>query len=347
MKFYIDGRPLSKKNVAGVAMYTTVLIDALLDNGHEVTCISNKNIVTHRDHKRLNKKEIKAFRFIPGTIFLILFSHFFICKKATFIGVNHAVPIFGKFTRLPVIHDLNYNIVPETQTLTNNFFQFVSIWSALKFCKKIIFVSNYTKNEVIKKNMISSRHETLVIPNVPKQICVQKPPEAIPAKKFILFLGSLEPRKNVELLLDLFPEFGIHHNIELLLIGPPGWKNQSIYKKLILPKTKEYVKYLGYLSREEIAWYMKNCEVFCTPSRYEGFGIPQFEALLQGAKVVGSTHSELQFHAGCNNVWLYDYTSDCLESILITALNAKSAHNEYKPEIIDTQKIEDFVNDLL
>jgi glycosyltransferase involved in cell wall biosynthesis len=347
MIFYIDARVLSGKYLAGVAMYTITLIDALLDDGHTVICISNKKVKLHRKHECLTTKEIKSLRFVPGTIFILFFVHFFIPNKAKFIGANHAVPIFGKFVSLPVIHDLNYKKVPETQTFINNLFQFISIRCSLLFCNKILFVSNYTKQEAKKDKLISGRHKTLVLSNVPKLLPVKEPKDNRLNRKYILCLGSLEPRKNLNSIIDLFPALGLSQNLDLVLIGPPGWKNKSLYAKINASNRASFVKYLGYLPQEEVGWYMKNCEVFCMPSRYEGFGIPQFEALLLGAKVVGSKHSELQFYSNSNNVWLYDFETDNLCKLLNEAIKSKKCLNNYQSQRFNIKKLVMFADDLL
>ena len=348
MKFIVDCRVLSQDPPAGVAVYTMSLIDSLLDEGYTVRCLSNKKIRLHRSHARLAKQEHFLFSWLPGTIFILLFSHLFVGRRDIFIGANHTIPFFGQFLRLPIIHDFNFKLVPETQTFSNKFFQHLSVMISLVRCKKIAFVSEYTRQIAMEYKYLRHDHKTLILPNIPQKINVSERTGYKPKKKFILCLGSLEPRKNLSSVLDLFPEFGVLHDIELILIGPSGWKNKSINSLLGESNLTGMVNYLGYLPRSEIGWYLHNCEVFCMPSRYEGFGIPQFEALLLNSKVIGSKHSELRFYEHCNNVWLFDYKTDDLEQLLVKAISSVTMQNTYKPRQLQIDRLIEFLrHDLL
>lgn len=343
MKFIVDCRVLSQNPPAGVAIYTISLIDALLEEGYPVLCLSNKKIKLHRSHARLSKQEHLLFSWLPGTIFILLFSHLFVGRRDIFIGANHTAPLFGQFLRLPIIHDFNFKLVPETQTFPNKFLQHLSVTMSLFKCKKIAFVSEYTRQIASENRYLSDNHETFILVNTPQKINVSEPTGYKPKKKFILCLGSLEPRKNLSSVLDLFPEFGILNDIELILIGPPGWKNKPINSYLGEADQTSMVNYLGYLPRSEIGWYLQNCEVFCMPSRYEGFGIPQFEALLLNSKVIGSKYSELRFYTHCNNVWLFDYKTDDLKQLLIKAISSVTMQNTFEPRPLEIDRLIEFL----
>lgn len=346
MKFYIDARCLSDEHFAGVARYTLSVINEILDHGHSVVCISNKKINVDIDHDQFSKKEVLFFRFLPGTLFILFLSFIYVEKDSIFLGTNHTIPILGKFKSIPVIHDFNFQIVPETQKFINNLFQEISIFCSFKRSKAIFFVSKYTRQIALERGHLKNSHTTFILPNMPELLPVSKSVSYKPKKSFIFFTGSLEPRKNLLVLLKLFPELGEKYNLELILAGPPGWKNDNIQSYLVSEGIEDFVTHLGYLPRSDLGWYLKYCAVFCFPSIYEGFGIPQFEALRLGAKVVGSINSELIYHEALNNVFLFDPDIDNLEEVLIKALNSKKLVTNYGGHNFNFDSFLGFINDI-
>ena len=85
------------------------------------------------------------------------------------------------------------------------------------------------------------------------------------------------------------------------------------------------ISILGYIDDDDLDYLFKNCAVFCMPSFYEGFGLPQFEANAVGAKVVGSYYSELRYYKDYKGVFLFDYRVDNLTHIIQRSLNAEAS----------------------
>jgi glycosyltransferase involved in cell wall biosynthesis len=110
---------------------------------------------------------------------------------------------------------------------------------------------------------------------------------------FILFVGSIEPRKNLISLLKaylLLPEY-IKRDFKLLLVGLKGWKNVEILE--LLNKLKGNAEYLGFVDNEELAGLYRKASCFVYPSLYEGFGLPPLEAMACGCPVVTSDVASL------------------------------------------------------
>ncbi len=106
---------------------------------------------------------------------------------------------------------------------------------------------------------------------------------------YILFVGTIEPRKNLKNLIKAFNlikrEFSLKHN--LILIGKKGWRCGEILAEIENSPYRDNIKHLGYLTEEEVAVFYANAEVFVYPSFYEGFGLPILEAMTLGAPVSG------------------------------------------------------------
>jgi glycosyltransferase involved in cell wall biosynthesis len=112
-------------------------------------------------------------------------------------------------------------------------------------------------------------------------------------EKFILFVGSIEPRKNLERLLTAYlqlPE-AIKREYKLVLSGFAGWKNSSIMA--LIQKAQEHVVFLGYISVRDLALLYNAATIFAYPSLYEGFGLPPIEAMACGTPVLVSNVASL------------------------------------------------------
>lgn len=116
---------------------------------------------------------------------------------------------------------------------------------------------------------------------------------------FLLFAGSLEPRKNLIKLiqaLELLHEKGI--DVPLYLTGPSGWKNLALNSILKNSPIKKSIIHLGYVSNKELKDLYRRCRALIFPSLYEGFGLPVLEALAFNTPVLTSSHSVMQEIAG-------------------------------------------------
>lgn len=103
-------------------------------------------------------------------------------------------------------------------------------------------------------------------------------------KDYILWTGTIEPRKNLGRLLQAFEE--LDSDVDLVLAGPKGW-NEDLREKV--SRAGERVKLLGFVPHEDLAPLYAGARLFCFPSLFEGFGLPVLEAMAQGTPVVTSS----------------------------------------------------------
>ncbi len=120
--------------------------------------------------------------------------------------------------------------------------------------------------------------------------------------RFILAVGTLEPRKNLEVLVRAFMDMRegeAYQDVRLLLIGPKGWKNNSLFQLLqSRPQAAESIRLAGFVPDADLPWLYSACDLFVFPSLYEGYGLPVAEALKCGAAVVCGNNSSLPEVAG-------------------------------------------------
>lgn len=115
---------------------------------------------------------------------------------------------------------------------------------------------------------------------------------------YLLFVGALEPRKNVGCLLDALEHLGARRVDvpPLVIVGPPGWRNEKIRARAASPP--KGVRVLGYLPQNDVVTLMAGALAFALPSVYEGFGLPVLEAMACGTPVVTSRTGALAEVAG-------------------------------------------------
>ena len=118
-------------------------------------------------------------------------------------------------------------------------------------------------------------------------------------RPYVLFLGTIEPRKNVDTLLDAWrlvrPD--IRAQYDLIVAGPAGWQSEATLGRLRTEKTAG-VRYLGYVSEQDIPALTAGATLFAYVSLYEGFGFPVAQAMAAGVSVVTSSTSCLPEIAG-------------------------------------------------
>jgi glycosyltransferase involved in cell wall biosynthesis len=109
----------------------------------------------------------------------------------------------------------------------------------------------------------------------------------------ILYLGTLEPRKNIPILLQAFDRIAEEAGAELVLGGAEGWLTDELHQTLNAMRWRDRVRLTGFIPEPELAAWLSAADCFAFPSRYEGFGLPPLEAMACGTPVVASNSSSL------------------------------------------------------
>ncbi|MBI3970311.1 MAG: glycosyltransferase family 4 protein [Chloroflexi bacterium] len=141
----------------------------------------------------------------------------------------------------------------------------------------------------------------------------------------ILYLGTLEPRKNVDRLVAAYAQLvaaGLPHH--LVLAGGKGWYYQSIFAAVKAHNLQGRVHFPGYVSREEQPLWYNAAQLFVYPSLYEGFGLPPLEAMACGTPVVTSNTSSLPEVVGNAGVTVEPTDVDALAEVMRTVLTDES-----------------------
>lgn len=218
--------------------------------------------------------------------------------EALFIPV-HILPFFYPKNSVVALHGLEYEYFPEYYPL---FFRKYLQWStkqALKKARKIIAVSENTKNDLVEIYGASPENIEVIHHGIePGRADVK----SARGGRYLLYIGRIELKKNLLGILEAYKilkqKYKIPH--ELVLAGKPGYGYEKIKIQMdILRQSSGYkIRELGYVGEEQKWELLAGADVFLFPSFYEGFGIPVLEAQTAGAPVVTADNSCLSEVAG-------------------------------------------------
>lgn len=215
-----------------------------------------------------------------------------------FWGPEQTIPHakFQNVAKVLTVHDFVYKRFPKTMVksvlLINKFFGNMSIKKADVICP----VSEFTQKELFRF-FPKIQKENVHVVSCGVDSC--SPKSQIKRNNSLLFVGSLEPRKNLENLLhalEILHDEG--HEIPLTITGPTGWKNTNIHKKLEKTSIAGNVQHLGFVTEETLNKLYDTCAAVIFPSFYEGFGLPVLEAIAHRAPVLTTQGSVMEEIAG-------------------------------------------------
>jgi glycosyltransferase involved in cell wall biosynthesis len=214
-----------------------------------------------------------------------------------FFSPTHYIPIGSSVPSVISILDVSYLHFPHLFGV-KDLYQ-LKIWGkySIKKASKITTISKSSKNDIIKAYGINESKIAVVYPGVKQILNMKLMDKKELARKFniegdyILFVGTLQPRKNVARLIEAFSK--LKNNLTLVIIGKKGWQYEDILSAPSQFGVSDKVKFLENVSDEELPSFYKNAECFVLPSLYEGFGLPIVEAMQYGCPVVTSNISSL------------------------------------------------------
>ena len=149
---------------------------------------------------------------------------------------------------------------------------------------------------------------------------------------YIMTLSTLEPRKNIEILLEAFSKIQDKVDYDLVMVGRKGWKVENIINKY---NKKNRVHITGFVQDEHLSVIYKNARCFVFPSLYEGFGLPPVEALAQGTPVIASNSASIP--EILRNQAVY-FESGSINQLCNLLINLNKSIVDFPHELDDFQK---------
>ncbi len=349
MKICIDIRTLIDKQYSGIGIYTLNLLSNLfeIDKTNEYklfyNSLNNRFVkkyypnVTYYDFRISNKIfNLKSFLLHkPEMTKLVGDYDIFFTPNINFLSFSKK----DKSKKIITVHDISFKLFPEF------FSKKGKMWHKLTKPEKlfknfdhIITVSNNTKNDLVKYYSIDPNKITVIHlgVNAPDNTIQRIIPE-----DYLLYIGTIEPRKNIEGIIKSFEDFCTENNIKnlkLVLAGKDGWNNKYIYKLIDKSPLKENIIVKNYVSQEDKNSLYKYAKIFLFPSFYEGFGIPIIESQSYGVPVITSGNSSMLEVAGDSAVCVNPYNTNEIKEAIKNLYFDKNLYEYYKNKSLENSK---------
>lgn len=361
MKILVDIRPLMDAQYSGVSEYVYRLLEAIfaIDQKNEYILFCNGlQDAKLPDFKKDNIKIIQTR--IPNKVFNYLYLWPFgrplfdkLVGPSTSlpstslgeIGTSEKVDIFfmphlhlaaisPSVKSFLTVHDISFLVnKPWFSWRKNIWHWFVNVKKLTKRFDKIIAVSENTKRDLISFCHVAEDKIKVIYSGITKsfvKLDLHGPRFNIIRNKyrlhkpFILFLSTIEPRKNVIGLIKAFEilkKDNRHAGLQLVLAGGLGWKSEPIIKTIKSSLVKEDIIMLDYVESADRVVLYNLASVFAYPSFYEGFGFPPLEAMACGTPVVAAANSSLGEIVGDAGILVDPYNSKSIALGLKTILD--------------------------
>lgn len=199
------------------------------------------------------------------------------------------------------VHDMTNFLFPDWYPARNNAYRSRMIRRGVRYARAIVAVSRSTADDIARLFPNAQSKVKVVHEGVSPIFSPTSPPSPPPLPsgcegRFLLFVGTLSPRKNVARLLEAFHRFTReprNADIHLVLAGMRGWKCDDVTVSSQELGLEDRVRHVGFTSQEQLAEMYRQALLVCLPSLYEGFGLPVLEAMASGTPVLASNRSSL------------------------------------------------------
>jgi len=311
MRIAIDATILRSQNT-GTGFYIINLITGLLnvDNDNEYIIFGDKKIIDKLvllDKKNFSIENVK----FKSRILRVFWQLFILPSKLRKIhtnvlhSTNYITPLFKfKLRVIVTVNDLTFFLFPEKFTITKRLFFKFMVPVFIKRADEIIAASENTKRDILKFFKIPPEKIAVTFESYPAYYNsnISSTDSAVVlnkygiAKNYFLFVGMIEPRKNILSILKAFIELDEELDEDLIIVGKKGWYYREIEQfmdNIKDKKLKNKIIFTGFVSELELVRIYQNAMIFLYPSFYEGFGIPPLEAMVCGVPVITSNTSSL------------------------------------------------------
>jgi len=317
MKIAFEMQPLLDDEKTGIGFYADNLVRRVITQNPETDFILECFLFKDIDVK---KETIYSYNKSNTTTQICRFPRFFYRMLSTFLPIpyrwffrndayvrhffNYITPPFAGGKKVVTIHDLSFIRFPETLSFKTKMLLRLGLRRSIARADVVLTISEFSRREILHfYPCLSEKVRVLYIGVDYDKFHVnitEKEKERICnkygiTKPYILYLGTLEPRKNIERLIEAYALLR-QKQLDvppLVLAGKKGWLYEGIFNKLISFGLQEFVRFTGYVDEEDKAALLAGAIYFCFPSLYEGFGMPPLEAMACGTPVLAADAASL------------------------------------------------------
>lgn len=212
-------------------------------------------------------------------------------RPNVFFTPSHYAPRFSPVPTAISIMDLSYVHFPQLFK-KSDLYQ-LNNWTrySVRKAKRIFTISLASKDDIIREYKVASDKVTVTYPGTKPTLSAKS---RMKKGNYILFVGTLQPRKNIERLVEAFAKIKTQFpELELFIVGKKGWLYEEILKAPTKYGVSDSVKFLGFVDDTGLPKLYQEAQCFILPSLYEGFGLPLLEAMKYGCPVITSNVSSL------------------------------------------------------
>ncbi len=323
MRIAVDARPLCVPTF-GIGRYTRAILDRLIAGSeHEWYLYADRPFLFgYEDRPNVVQRYFET----TNHAFSLFRTQWTFARWAADDGVDvywsprHHLPILlnHKIPTVLTIHDLVWKRYPHTMLTANRVVEQCLMPVSLRKADAIISVSEATRDD-IGTFFPGALRKVTVVPEAADSISVAMQPAPNP---YFLFVGTLEPRKNLLTLVEAFsialPD--LPPDCRLVIIGAKGW-NMSLEKIIHAFSMQDRVELLGHVRDGVLHQHLAGAIALCLPSVYEGFGLPALEAMQHGTPVIGSNTSSIPEVVGGGGILIDPLSADDMAEALVQMAN--------------------------
>lgn len=336
MRIGFDATPITDYQ-SGVGAYTSNLLAHLCQQigpEDEIVAMSHRPSTLSRQRPaRAINKTLWMQGILPGQLRQqqIDLCHF----------TNSVATLFSPCPMIVTIHDMTLWLAPQHHYLRRLLAMRPLIPWVVRRAAAIIAVSQTTKADLVRILKIPPE-KVHVIHEAPatcfRPLSLTDPSLAATRQRlrlptqFILYVGTIEPRKNLVRLLEAFARLWHGRVIaqKLLLVGQRGWKDEAVFCAIERLQLQAAVRYLGYVSQNDLVALYNLADLLAFPSLYEGFGLPVIEAMACGTPVLTACNSALGEIAGEAAELINPYHVESIAAGLQTVLTSSTRRAELR-----------------
>lgn len=316
IRVLIDATGITRKK-AGVGVYGKNLIEQLLalqqvelflvvqDDDPDLNYTNVPHLHLLRVPSKLMRKVPLRLLFEQTILPLLLLRY----RIDVVHSLHFLFPLFRFGARSVVtVHDMTWFSMPEMHSdiFKLRYFQFF-IKASRTRCDALIFVSRSAQNDFVARFGQPTGLSRVVYHGKSTEFSADRDPDAIAAvrqtyslpSRYILYVGTIEPRKNLDRLLHAFAMVApAHPELSLVIAGKMGWKQDHLFQLVESLHLNGRVHFPGFVAEADKSLLIAGSEIFAYVSLYEGFGLPVLEAMASGVPTITSDASSLPEVAG-------------------------------------------------
>jgi glycosyltransferase involved in cell wall biosynthesis len=282
----------------GTSVYVTEILSVWNQNpsiDHEFVIFTTASAMSHLSKLSLDRR----FRFVMApnhrhlrVLWQQLVMPWYIMKLGIEVhwGAGFVLPLLSGRPMVLTVHDLTFHLFPEVHEYIKRYYFPAMIKAGAAKARIIIAISESTRSD-LHRFLPNSCGKTKVTLLAARNLCQSNSKvnqnREVKGKRYMLFVGTIEPRKNLSRLVTAWQSLDdiTRRDARLLVIGTTGWLVDELLERM---NSTDSIEYIGHVSDSELADLMRGAMALLYPSLYEGFGLPVIEAMALGIPVLTS-----------------------------------------------------------